>query len=303
MNSAFMTRERCCLCQSDDHSVLGQWSFSEERVANFLNDYYQDRVPPELLDDEWLRYVQCSQCGFVWQHRVLDESWLGELYEHWISPQESLAKKELADAKLYRMYADEMIAISQIVAKQPSDVAVMDFGMGWGYWARMAQGFGFDVTGCELSQRRIDHARELGIKKVSRLENCVDHGFDFINAEQVFEHLVDPYGLLSVLVEKLSDGGVIRIAVPRSDTAIAKLKAGKWKPNNDSLHPLEHVNAFTSKTLKRLATSQGLVQVRRPVSYLRECRGMGQPYLMRVFFSALGVYDRSGTALYFARRC
>jgi len=55
----------------------------------------------------------------------------------------------------------------------------------------MAAAFGCQASGPELTRKQADHARRAGVA-VLTIDELPDARFDFINTEQVFEHLVDP---------------------------------------------------------------------------------------------------------------
>jgi 2-polyprenyl-3-methyl-5-hydroxy-6-metoxy-1,4-benzoquinol methylase len=111
----------------------------------------------------------CDVCGFMWQAYVLDPLGMHLLYEHWISAEESLAKRTHADVTLFEQYAREVARISRILGGNPHRIRVLDFGMGWGFWCRMASAFGYEVEGLDLSEARRKYARERGVRVVDRL--------------------------------------------------------------------------------------------------------------------------------------
>jgi SAM-dependent methyltransferase len=91
--------------------------------------------------------------------------------------------------------------------------------------------------------------------------------FDFINAEQVFEHISDPVPTLKHLVSALKPKGIVRINVPNGWDIERRLAKCDWdapKGSRDSLNaiaPLEHINCFNKKALVVLAARAGLTLV------------------------------------------
>ena len=138
--------------------------------------------------------------------------------------------------------------------------------MGWGDWCRMAGAYGCTASGTELSQARIDHAQALGISVVS-WEDIQEHQFDFINAEQVFEHVTDPVGTLDYLCRSLKPHGLVQISVPNGWDIKRRLVVMDWtapKGSANSLNPiapLEHINCFSHESLVRMAGIIGLEPV------------------------------------------
>jgi SAM-dependent methyltransferase len=154
--------------------------------------------------------------------------------------------------------------------KPPSSLQILDFGMGWGEWALMAKGFGCDVYGAELSKGRIDHATSQGIKILTGKESPALR-FDFINTEQVFEHLPRPLETLMGLKELLKPTGILKISVPPGWDIEGRLRIMDWecpKGAKNSLNlvaPLEHINCYQKRSLTRMAGIAGLRSVKMPL--------------------------------------
>ena len=153
----------------------------------------------------------------------------------------------------------------------PSSLSFFDFGMGWSRWALMAKAFGCDSYGTELSQARIEHARAGGIT-VLTWEQIPEHRFDFINTEQVFEHLPQPLATLKHLVQALKPAGLLKIRVPTAGDIERRLGLMDWtapKTSKNSLNPvapLEHINFYRRTSLLTLAERAGMREVRIPLS-------------------------------------
>lgn len=169
--------------------------------------------------------------------------------------------------------------------------------MGWGYWLLMAKAFGLNVMGFDLSVERADLCHENGIKVVRDLKKLAPGSIDFINAEQVFEHIPNPRETLESLVQSLAEGGVIRIAVPNGGGVETQARNPGWKAAKGAAHPLEHINIFTHRTLRRLGQLTGLQVIDQPF-LLGGRRGM-KSYIRGI----LGKYYRQylGTTIYFRK--
>ena len=264
MSIAFHVRTVCPLCESAERRILCEIPHSDRRMANFIGQFYQGRVAPELLSPGSYRVVACTQCNFIFQDPILNEDGMQALYQDWIDSAQSLHKKRSAKSKLYRQYAGQVHTLTRLFNQRPHQVRVLDFGMGWGYWSRMAQAHGFDVTGYELSPQRSRHARDMGIKVVDKLPGAGTH-FDYIHANQVFEHLPDPLQTLKDLCARLAPGGVVCIRVPDGRGVAQILARRGWSPELDAVHPLEHINCFTRKTLTGMANRAGMTVFNPPL--------------------------------------
>ncbi len=253
----FVERERCPACGGGDIADHLCLPFGEGQVWAFLERYYEGRVSKEALGSGLYVLCGCRTCGLHFQRYALDAEGMDYLYETAVSPEASLAKREQAGPDYF---AGLVRNAKQVAALTPSararDVRVLDFGMGWGHWAAAAKALGHSVYGAEISPRRIAFAASLGVPTVD-LGALAPASLDYIHAEQVFEHLATPNEILAALVRLLRPGGVIRLTVPDGEVTSAKLRAG-WRVAKDELHPLEHLNAYTRRSLDGMAARHGL---------------------------------------------
>jgi len=257
MTIGFVQREDCPLCGSKSQLTLFDSAFDEAPLAPFLETFYGGRLAPAELASGRYQIQRCEECDFIFQGRILDDAGMQKLYQDWVDQSSSLQKKRFAKAKRFLQYAGQVKTLTRLFDKPPQQTRVLDYGMGWGYWCRMAQAHGFDVRGLELSASRREHALELGVPVMDKLEQA-DVEFDFIFANQVFEHLAEPVQVLSELCHCLKEDGIVYLRVPDGRGVDSRLSRHGWSPELDAIHPLEHINCFTRKTLIDLATSAGL---------------------------------------------
>ena len=274
-NSWFETRSRCPACTADTLQPLYSAPFSADPVRQYLTDFYAadgGEVEFEYLDGATYALCECARCGLIFQEHVPGDELMERLYEHWIDPRGTY-ERHLRDDDLsyYAGYASDIMQIVSLLGTAPASISVLDFGMGWGKWASMAKAFGCDAHGTELSDDRIAHARSSGIKIVS-WDEIPGRRFDFINADQVFEHIPEPLETLRHLKTGLGEEGIIKISVPRPDDIDRKLKVMDWsapKSSRDSLNdvaPLEHINCFRQSSLHEMAAEAGMEQLYVPVA-------------------------------------
>ena len=264
MPVGFQQRQCCPLCESGSNRLLCEISYSDQRLARFIEQFYRGRVALKSLQSASYRVVLCQHCGFIYQDSILGEESLQTLYEDWIDHDRSLHKKQTAGVKLYHQYAGQIQTLMRLFRQPPDQVRILDYGMGWGYWSRMAQAHGFNVVGLELSRRRQKYARGLGVAVIDALPTG-KATFDFIHANQVFEHLPDPVQSLRNLCQQLKPEGIICIRVPDGRGIAAFLEQRGWSPELDAIHPLEHINCFTRKSLISLTTKVGLKSFNPPL--------------------------------------
>jgi 2-polyprenyl-3-methyl-5-hydroxy-6-metoxy-1,4-benzoquinol methylase len=264
MTIGFVQREACPLCGSKSQQLLCDFAFDEAPMAAFLEDFYGGRLAPAELTDGRYRIKRCAECSFIFQDRILNAAGMQRLYQDWVDQASSLQKKRSAKAQRFRQYAGQARTLMRLFDKPPQQTRVLDYGMGWGYWCRMVQAHGFDVSGYELSASRRAHAQRLGVPVFDKLEQAGDK-FDFIYANQVFEHLPDPRQALHELCRYLHADGIVYLRVPDGRDVLRRLRRDGWSPDLDAIHPLEHINCFTRATLILLAASVGLRPFHAPL--------------------------------------
>jgi 2-polyprenyl-3-methyl-5-hydroxy-6-metoxy-1,4-benzoquinol methylase len=253
----FVERPACPLCASEKKRSLIRLPYSHPVLKNFLDNLHKHRLPEAFVLNEVYDVVQCLDCGFVWQLFIPNEDQMAVLYEHIVSAEESLEKKKSAPFSLFSGYASEMEVIYSLFKQNPCQVKVLDFGMGWGFWAVMARAFGFRTAGHEVSLSRMEYARQKGIDLIA-WEAIPDSGFDFINADQVFEHIPRPLETLRHLVRGLRPKGVIRLSVPNGRKIGRPLTPETLLPVFPLIYPLEHINCFNPLSLENLGKHAGL---------------------------------------------
>jgi SAM-dependent methyltransferase len=88
---------------------------------------------------------------------------------------------------------------------------------------------------------------------------------DFINAEQVFEHLPEPLAALQNCHRWLKPGGILRIAVPNGSRILSLVEGKKWHFDTMPTIPLEHINTFTPQSLRSFGERNGFRAIHPPL--------------------------------------
>ena len=96
-----------------------------------------------------------ARLGLIFQHQLPSDAMLAEVYGNWLGKNDPLApSKPPMPFDYYTYFCTGNHAIDHFLAKAPwrqRRLRFLDYGMGWGNWAAMAQAFGVDVFGVELS--------------------------------------------------------------------------------------------------------------------------------------------------------
>ena len=260
----FLNRTHCPVCGQTDATTLFELPYSDKRLYDFLTHFYRGKADTQALIEAKYRLSKCRNCELLYQPEILGDAGMTALYGEWVDTDYSLHKKQTARARLFKQYASQIEILSRLFPHPPHTVAVLEFGMGWGYWSRMAQAFGYRVQGLEFSRRRAAYARSMGIEVLDSLPSARAY-YHFIYANQVFEHLPTPLETLELLRDRLLPDGIIYLRVPDGRGVEARLAREGWSAELGAIHPLEHINCFTRTTLLKLAANAGLTPVRIPV--------------------------------------
>lgn len=264
--SMLKTRSRCPACTSPSTVPLLSLPYDAAPIKDFIVSHYGGRANIAQLTGEVFEVLQCGACNLIFQKNIPSDSLLKEIYDAWIPPSERerlRREKTLGD---YRYLTSQVEFLIQYFNLRPFEISVFDFGLGWSEWACVAQSYGCEVAGSELSVERMDYARSRGIRLVD-WNNIPSENFHFINTEQVFEHLIEPLETLKHLIRGLQHKGIIKISVPNGHGMRNRLKQleTQSKVTRDSImpvQPLEHVNCFDYRSLVNFGTQAGLKVVK-----------------------------------------
>lgn len=307
MNPHFESRERCPCCDAAGGALLYEKAFCASPIREYLEAFYspQGGVELEFLEGANFTLIECPDCGVIYQKHIANDALMARLYDRWIDPEKVFAVIDgKQDAAYFMSLAKQVANVVTWFRKLPSELSCLDFGMGWGHWCRIARGFGCDVAGVELSEARIAFAKKAGLEVIAH-GDLAKHQFDYINTEQVFEHIPHPVATLHELKRSLKPGGLLRISVPDGWGIKRKLERGGWlaaKMSRDSLNavaPLEHINCFDYHAIVKLAARAGFEERIVPDVHSTSFRDALRDLLKPHYFRLRG---RRDTALYFSQK-
>jgi 2-polyprenyl-3-methyl-5-hydroxy-6-metoxy-1,4-benzoquinol methylase len=282
----FIERSYCPGCGGTNVQTELSVGFDDPRLGGFISTYYG--IDPATLADAPYALDRCIACGLIYQKHVGDEWLLTELYSKWAPIAESA--EEVPDfvnntrAPAQSRDGHELMTAAAFLDQDIKDLRVLDYGMGWGLWPAIARSLGVDAYGMELSDKMIANARRHGVNVI---EDIGDLRFDFINLEQVIEHVPNPQGLVAKLGQALKPRGVVKLSLPNASNApniIRLIKSGRFAGDYETImpvQPLEHINSFTPGAVQHMASSVGMRIVRPSLrdSYAFLARG-GMPRRM-----------------------
>ena len=295
-------RELCELCGSREFYILLSKSFTEEPLLSLSINRYRGKITEKQFSEAVYEVRKCKSCGFIFQPYVPSGLLAKELYTYEESRiNQSLNKKKKALLTYYMHNAVLAEKAGILVGKSPAETKVLDYGMGWGYFLQMAKAHGYEVVGFEISRERQDYAKNNCIAFVDSFDKLDGKKFDYIHADQVFEHITDPVRHLKKLVEHLEDTGVLYIAVPNGNKAERQIKISR--DIIDIVYPLEHINCFNHELLIQLGKKVGLTAIQPTIMFRRFARSSSLRHHLNFFVEAFkGLYTQNkSTAVYFIK--
>jgi SAM-dependent methyltransferase len=297
-----VAREACPVCAAEEAQLVLDLPYDREPISTYLDAFYGGRFDISLVEGERYELDRCMQCGLLYQRFVPRKPLLDTLYGSVaLADQQDVGRaRGLPVRQSYSHQVEQMI---NYWGRDPSTPRVLDFGSGTGLWLRMADAYGCEAHAAEVATGHVAHleARGVTLHPADRLP--VD-SFHFINAEQVFEHLVAPAEVIRRLARSLVTRGLLRISVPNGAGVASLLAEADWAASKGSprslnaIAPLEHINCFTRGSLIALGDQACL----RPFEYpIRQA--MHSMERARFIASALVhvVWRRRGTLITFQR--
>ena len=211
---------------------------------------------PPAQPDPPFGLLQCGKCGLIFlsPRPPIEEMkhYYDEFYE---GNQERSLRQEKRAQRHFR----------RLSRHAPKPGRVLEVGAGDGYFLYAARKAGWQTEGLELSQPRIDRAKEwFGVTlKCADLLNAPfpDGSFDAITMFQLIEHVHDPKALLIRANRLLKPGGIMMLSTPNV------LAYARKNRDVNSWRIPRHLFFFTPKTLVRTAESLGFEVLRKQLRF------------------------------------
>lgn len=158
-----------------------------------------------------------------------------------------------------------------LCAHRPPPGRLLDAGCGNGDFLRIAQQFGYEVEGIDLSHEAAKLCRQRGFnaRQADLLNVDLRGPFDVITLWDVAEHLQDPHTVLSRLAGSLANGGILIAKVPTYGPLSPMLSSRAPRLAGALLGAPEHVQYFTPDSLHKLIGRLGLRAERLPLRHIR----------------------------------
>jgi 2-polyprenyl-3-methyl-5-hydroxy-6-metoxy-1,4-benzoquinol methylase len=293
-------------------SVCGSSRFKSE-LALPISDFLRGRSSNYRLEalgltgSEIMGYVRCLECSFVFASPTLDSSFEDATYNDAKADQIKAKHAWMSDKRANALYQThhKWVDLNPFVLglgfhfqryriprnMNAPPIKLLDIGCGFGHTLELARVFGLQGTGCDLDQVRIAACREKGLHVVEPA--AIEGKFDVIISSNVIEHVYDLRGYIGMVNRHLADGGVFVFNGLERSVIALELKHAKFK----LLHPIEHRNVLTRRSLSKLLGDCGLRFAKRTdilatMKQVRSKAPLYAPYLLRAgFVSRNGVFS------------
>lgn len=229
---------QCAVCQSP----------SRQDLVAFGQDPYLKKLPGRT--EHTVRYVICTDCGFVYQHQMMDAAEMETLYSTEYRPPEPPAAY-LKDVRVVAL--DVYSWITARSGLRGAGRSVLDIGCAAGMSLRPFALAGWRALGLDPGSDWVGYGRrEFGLDL--RTDFYTDRSlpgqrFDLILYSHVIEHVMDPAPVLAAIRNHLSDDGYLFVGTPNVLAPKRKLYPG--------LFGGDHVRLFSARTLEAYLEGQG----------------------------------------------
>ena len=206
--------------------------------------------------------VQCSDCGFQFLNPRPTAATIGIYYDAQnYTPFLSSGKSGSVFNRMYSWIRNYSVAWKRRKIEQFRKTGyVLDIGCGTGEFLREMSLHNWETKGLEPSKEASGFARTAygldvttGFVDEQSLHS-IRGPFDVITMWHALEHLHMPADALNILKEKLSDNGLLVIAVPN----VSSYDAGVYGKDWVALDVPRHLLHFTPSTMKNLLSSAGM---------------------------------------------
>jgi SAM-dependent methyltransferase len=217
------------------------------------------RVQDKSVSQETFTIQQCAGCGLQFTNPRPDAASIGRYYESDAYVSHNSAAQGLVNrvykAARYFTVRRKVALITKLNGGHPG--RLLDYGCGTGHFLAQAKRTGWQVAGLEPNPRaRQDAGARVGqpIQEATALATLPAGCFDIITLWHVLEHVHALNDTLAQLIDKLTPGGQLLLAVPNPDSLDAQHYRQDWAAYDVPRH-LYH---FVPATMRQLLARHGL---------------------------------------------
>jgi 2-polyprenyl-3-methyl-5-hydroxy-6-metoxy-1,4-benzoquinol methylase len=236
MTEQLIERSTCCGgCGHDDSKI---WLEAPDRF---------------YAESELFRLRRCAHCGLVWLDNPPAPEEMGRHY----GPDYDRLISNCGETSPERWRARR-----EEISRHKISGALLDLGCSSGAFLESMKGPAWQLYGIEMS---VDAAKKAEARTGARVfvGDILDapfapESFDVVTCFDVLEHVYEPRAVLAKVREWLKPGGIFYVLVPNIDSAESRVFKSYWY----GLELPRHISHFSCASLRTMATSAGLEEVR-----------------------------------------
>lgn len=273
-SAEFYERESCIACESKLLHVIDQGYFGDEpHRSMILNNPWGESPLPYLEKCEYI-LVKCKKCKLIFHKKILNSKWQERRLNNWMTA-EAIQQFEYSrglnsptsNFNKSKANIEHLLCIEKLtrsLRKPEEKIRLLDFGCGWGNLIDIGEQFGFETYGIDSHTARISHNKMRKIfANFNDFISQVNKSMHAITFFQVLEHLEEPKKILQQAYKLLVPSGILILEVPNC----SKIK--RIKNQSDLIiSGIDHINAFTPKTLTKIAQLSRFSRIKRPIVQL-----------------------------------
>jgi 2-polyprenyl-3-methyl-5-hydroxy-6-metoxy-1,4-benzoquinol methylase len=203
-----------------------------------------------------MQIVRCQRCRMMYQNPRIAETEMADAYQT-IGGYSRFADQETAKRALFRARIGQLMRERRL----PAHGSFLDFGASRGVMLEAIAELlpDWERAAVELSPSARAHLAERGHRAAGAIEELPPGlTFDWVNIDNVLEHLPNPLETLVQLKSRLSPGGFIYVEVPNESFLPVRYRVNDWVRGFSKPPTAEgHINLFTPRTLRKLFTAAG----------------------------------------------
>lgn len=218
-----------------------------------------DPSPLFRVGDPFMSIVRCRACRMMYQSPRIPESEMGDAHLHF----EEYSHYPALNAAKFELFAHRVDQLTE-KADLPQAGAFLDIGTGYGSMLdAIADRYpAWDRTAVEISLSAREELARRGHHAIgSMAELPPDARYDWINLDNVLEHLPDPLADLRRIRERLTPEGFVYVEVPNEWLIQFKYRINDWARGFSKPPTFPgHMSLFTRRTLKAMSDSAGFTR-------------------------------------------
>lgn len=269
----FKSRVKCIACECERMTLVDQGLFGEEPHLTMLRSSPWGESPLPYLESCAWELVRCDDCETLFHKRILDDKWNARRFSDWMT-EDAIARFEIehglntpaVELERSKHDLDRLLCIEKMTRqmRKGSPLTVLDFGCGWGRFVALGALLGFEAYGVDRSTARLNGTKSPGriFTSLEEYRERIAKPPHAVTLFEVLEHLEDPLSILRDIHAELRPGGVLVVEVPNCD----RLRAITTAQDLGMADGIDHINAFTPKSLTQLVRRAGFEPVRPPTA-------------------------------------